>query len=383
VSAAATHSTTASLPGRTNADSSQLRPSRVRWSDRLSARIGRLTHWEFWPAAVVYAPFVPYLGWLALRHGGLGVCAACNPSFPASSVLRESKADILRAIPEECSLPFVPIARGPLETRLRAVREFVDRGTVAWPIVLKPDQGERGTGVRVVHDADQAREHVEAHPEPLIAQAHHPGPFEAGVFYIRDPNSRAGRIFSITDKGFSHLVSDGRSTLRELIWRHPRLRFQARAHLAALQSPAETIAPAGAVIPLSPLGNHCRGTLFRDGTHLITPALTDAFDGLARRIEGFHFGRFDVRYADPAEFALGRGFRVIELNGLLSESTNMYDPSIGFWRAQRILRMHWKLAYEIGAANARNGVAHPTLRGAIHIIHDALSGRDERRHAGD
>ncbi len=349
-------------------DTTQARTSGVRWSDRVRARLGRLSHWEFWPAAVVYAPLVPCLAWLAWKHGGLGVCAACNPTIPVIQAIREQKHTILRLIPEEFSLPHALIPPGQVEDRLHAVLHFVSRNADRWPIVLKPDVGERGTGVRVIHSAAQARTHLAEHAEPLLAQAHHPGPFEAGVFYVRHPGSPSGQIFSITHKRFSTIVGDGRSTLRQLIWRHPRLRVQARAHFASLGTSADTIAPAGAVVPLSPLGNHCRGTLFADGAHLLTPALADAFDRLSRQIDGFYFGRFDVRYADPAEFASGRGFRVIELNGLLSESTNMYDPSFGFWQAQRILRAHWRLAFEIGAANIARGHPHPTNLQSARLI---------------
>ena len=46
-------------------------------------------------------------------------------------------------------------------------------------------------------------------------------------------------------------------------------------------------------------GNHCKGAAFRDGRDLITPALTERVDWLARTIPGFHFGRFDVRFSSP------------------------------------------------------------------------------------
>ena len=76
---------------------------------------------------------------------------------------------------------------------------------------------------------------------------------------------------------------------------------------------------------------------------------------------GFCFGRFDVRYADEGEFKAGRGFSVVEANGLLSESTDIYDPTNGYWSAQRTLRRQWRLAFEIGAAQRRRGVRPATV----------------------
>ncbi len=39
---------------------------------------------------------------------------------------------------------------------------------------------------------------------------------------------------------------------------------------------------------------------------------------------GLDFGRFDLRYASDEDLKAGRGFKIIELNGTMSESTNLY-----------------------------------------------------------
>ena len=83
---------------------------------------------------------------------------------------------------------------------------------------------------------------------------------------------------------------------------------------------------AGEAVRLARAGNHCQGTEFRDGRHLHTPALEAAVDAIARRIDGFYFGRFDVRYASPEALARGEGFAIVELNGVTSEATHVYDP---------------------------------------------------------
>ncbi len=102
-------------------------------------------------------------------------------------------------------------------------------------------------------------------------------------------------------------------------------------------------------------GNHCQGTMFKDGGALLTPALERAIDGIARQHDGFFFGRFDVRYESEDALREGRGFKIIELNGVTSESTNVYDPSWSLWTAYRTLREQWSLAFRIGAANRASG----------------------------
>jgi hypothetical protein len=95
--------------------------------------------------------------------------------------------------------------------------------------------------------------------------------------------------------------------------------------------------------------------MFRDGSHLITRQLERAIDDVAQTFDGFHFGRFDVRYADVVLFRAGEDFAIVELNGVTSESTNLYDPRHSLIRAYRILFRQWSILFRIGAANRRRG----------------------------
>jgi len=319
------------------------------------ARLARWSRWEFWPAAIVYAPLVPHLGWLALRHRGLSTCTAANPCIPMGGLVGESKWAILSLLPRGCAVSSAIIEPAALPERTAALDAACSRLGLDYPIVLKPDVGDRGAGVRLVADRDAAHRYLASEPRAVLVQAHHPGPREAGIFYTRHPDAPRGEILSITDKRFPVIAADGRSTLRELILRHHRFRMQARTFLARLGPRAHEVHADGRTVRLAFAGNHCQGTMFLDGSTLITPELTAAIEGIARQIPGFYFGRFDVRYADETELKAGRGFAIVELNGVLSESTNIYDPATGFWAGQRVLREQWRRAFEIGAANRRTG----------------------------
>lgn len=323
---------------------------------RLWAAVSKLWRWEFWPAWVFYLPLVPWFLLLAARHRSLTVWAAANPGVaPAGGVVTDSKWDILSRLQGERVVPTLFIPAGAVADRVsRVLGETAARGW-EYPLVLKPDSGERGASVRKVHSAAAVEAYLTATPYPVVVQPYHPGPFEAGVFYFRLPGEGRGGIFSITDKVFPVLVGDGRSTLEELIWVHPRFRMQAKTFLSRHAAAAGRVLAAGERFPLAMAGNHCQGTLFRDGSHLLTPELERAVDEMARRFDGFHVGRFDVRYADPAEFRAGRGFAVVELNGVTSESTNLYDPTWSLLRAYRTLFRQWAILFRIGAANRALG----------------------------
>src|SRR5437762_3268793 len=73
----------------------------------------------------------------------------------------------------------------------------------------------------------------------------------------------------------------------------------------------ERVPAAGERLSLGMAGNHCQGTLFLDGHHLITPELEGRIDEIARAFDGFFIGRFDIRYADVECFKAGTDLRYI------------------------------------------------------------------------
>ena len=190
---------------------------------------------------------------------------------------------------------------------------------------MKPDVGERGVGVRWAQGPADLEAYLAREAGAVVLQQAHDGPFEVGLFYIRHPDAPRGHLFSITDKRFPVVTGDGRASVAELIERHPRYRLQADVFLARLAD-VDRVPAAGETVRLGRAGNHCQGTEFRDGRHLHTPALEAAIESIARHIDGFHFGRFDVRYASHEALARGEGFAIVELNGVTSEATHIYDP---------------------------------------------------------
>lgn len=335
---------------------------------KLKARMGRLSRWEFWPAWMVYAPLLPWLAFYAMRSGHPLAATTINPALPLMDIVGESKTAILNLFPPEFVLRYALIPPGPLSQRLSALNDFLRLEPEPFPVILKPDAGERGTGVRLIRDADAAAAYLAQHAAPVLAQRYHPGPHEIGLFFVRLPDEPTGRIFSINEKHFPVVLGDGTSTLAELIWRHPRLRLQARVFLARLGPDAHTIPAKDHPTRLAVAGNHCRGTMFLDAPHFATPELTAAINRVCSFHPGVCFGRFDIRFADHAELAQGKGINIVEFNGLLAESTSIYDPSFSFLRGQRVLREQWRLAFKGGTQNIRRGTRPPPLANVLRAI---------------
>jgi membrane protein DedA with SNARE-associated domain len=322
---------------------------------RIIARVSRLWRWEFWPMWVFYAPLAIWIAALVIRHRGFGVVAAANPGMPDGGIVGESKHDILTHLPSEWTIPSTRIHPGPPDERNWRLAHAVTQLGWRFPLVLKPDVGQRGSGVKLVRSLEDARRYLSCEPGAVLVQPYHPGPYEAGVFYYRMPWWPSGRILSITDKLFPCVVGDGRLSIRDLVWANARLRMQARTFLSRHRSELDRVPSAGECVRLGIAGNHCQGTLFRDGRHLITPALEERIDTIARAYHGFYIGRFDVRYSDVERFRAGEDLAIVELNGATAESTNIYDPDGSLIGAYRQLFKQWSLVFAIGAANRASG----------------------------
>lgn len=119
---------------------------------------------------------------------------------------------------------------------------------------------------------------------------------------------------------------------------------------------------------LAEAGNHCQGVLFTDGSRLITEELTRKIDQISKTFPGFYFGRYDIRYRSDEELKMGKEFGIVELNGVTSESTNLYDPDFSLWEMYTILFKQWNLLFRIGSENRKRGVPKTSLREIIKTV---------------
>lgn len=337
----------------------------------------RWTHHEWWPTWMLYVPLIPIGIGLAIHHRSLRAPLLANPALPDSGIVGESKAAVLHRLTAAPVLAWVLLPAGTAADRLVRLERWLISAAISWPVILKPDAGERGSGVRLAHDPASALSWLENHPRRAIAQRYHPGPVEVSLFWARIPG-QPGRILSITDKCFAEVIGDGRRTIAELIDRHSRFRIQSAVYLRRLGDGSSRIPGLGERVRLGLAGNHAQGCLFRDGMHHLTPALTVAVNRWMAATSGINYGRFDVRAPDYDSIKRGENISVIEMNGLTSEPTAIYDPDSPPWFAWQLLAQVWTVAWAIGAAENRRGLAVPSLAAVYRRIVSEM-----RRNAAD
>ncbi len=336
---------------------------------RIRAAVTRAIGHEWWPMWATYLPVIVGLPVLAIKGRSVLAFTACNPGIErGGGFVGESKSAILGKFPagESRVLRSLAIGPGGSERAAAAIEAIAtDEQLGGYPIVIKPDAGERGQGVRLARSDTDIRAFLEDEPGAAVIQRYHPGPHECGIFWMRktradDPRpigERDGFISSITLKEFQYLEGDGRHTIRRLIERHPRYRCQMRIFFERFAGRLDEVLPEGERLLLSFAGSHCQGTRFAEGGHLLTAELEAAINDIARSFAGggLDYGRFDIRYENEAELKAGRGFAVVEVNGTTSEPTNMYDSTHSLPAAWGLLFSHWSQACRIGRERIEAG----------------------------
>ncbi|GBQ69144.1 D-alanine--D-alanine ligase [Ameyamaea chiangmaiensis NBRC 103196] len=317
-----------------------------------------LSMFEFWPGWLFYTPIVLYWIAMGLRYRDFSIPTAANPRVTTGGLCGESKVSILDQAGEVARrwiAPYASFVTGRDDAS--AARAAMASADLAFPLVVKPDIGCNGTGVKLVRDETALLAALPTYPRGvrLMLQALVDEPEEAGLFYIRDPQTGRGRITSITYKKVPVLTGDGRSTIRELIEADPRTRLVPHLYLPRLRERADDVPSTGEPVPLVFAGNHCKGSIFLNGTADATPDLEAQLDEVMRDIPDFHFGRVDVKFSSVAALRRGIGFTIIEVNGIGSEATHIWDRETTLREAYMAQFRHYHAAFVIGAKNRKAG----------------------------
>jgi hypothetical protein len=62
--------------------------------------------------------------------------------------------------------------------------------------------------------------------------------------------------------------------------------------------------------------------------------------------------------------------KIIELNGVTSEATHIYDPRLSLFEAYRVLFRQWRIAFEIGDLNRAQGIRPTALRELLRALRE-------------
>ena len=260
----------------------------------------------------------------------------------------ESKKDIYDLIPAEF---YPPTLFFKASTTVENILKDIKQNGLNFPIVGKPDIGMKGIMVKKLETENDLQQYTSKSKVNFLVQKFVPYKNEIGIFYFRYPNKEKGQISGIVKKEFLAVTGDGVSTIEQLILKNKRAVLQMPTLRKAAKDKMNTVLRKDEELILVPYGNHVRGAKFLDDSRLIDEELTTTIDSICKKINGFYFGRLDIRYNTWEELKKGKNFSIIELNGSGSEPTHIYDPKHSiFWAWKEIIR-HLNILYRISKLN--------------------------------
>ncbi len=318
--------------------------------------VGRMERLPKWLNLV---PMVVQWICLSIRFGSWTLPSAANPAVTAGGLVGEGKAEYFRLMGS------VALARTATFAFLRNVKSAdslsnAERAMKAagldYPVILKPDIGWCGFGVRIVRDPRELASYLDAYPEneDIVLQRFIPYEGEAGIYYVRWPGETRGRITGILLRTFPRVVGNGYSSVAELMGQHPRARRLGRDGRSEPCCDPSRIPAAGEQVRLSITGSTRVGGMYEDASALMTQDLEDAVDAVAVDMDRVHVARFDVRYETLGLMMKGQ-FQIMEVNGAGSEAVHAWDPRYSLAESYRIVFDKQRTIFAVGAAMRRLG----------------------------
>ena len=183
----------------------------------------KLSHWEYWPFAIIYAPAFVYWLYLSLKARSLFFFSAANPAIETGGLVGESKIKLLKKLPDKLVPRTIYI---PFGQPIEEVYLEIARSGLTYPLIAKPNIGSRGFLVKKLTNQSDLASFLSKQHVDFLLQEFIDHPVELSVLYYRFPNKRKGTISSVTIKKYLMVVGDGKSTVEQLIKRIDRAKLQ-------------------------------------------------------------------------------------------------------------------------------------------------------------
>ncbi|MET2984378.1 ATP-grasp domain-containing protein [Aureibaculum conchae] len=324
----------------------------------------KLFHSEHWPTFLFYAPLLPYFLYKAIRAKNLTLPLIVNPAIKYSGIGTESKSKTLQLLPKAYSPKSILILP---ETEFNSVLKLLLKADILFPLIAKPDIGFRGYLVKKINNQTDLENYLKKNTIAIILQEYVGYEKEIGLFYYKIPEETKGKITSVTLKKFITVKGNGVDNLSKLILEDKRAFLYYKIFEKLHQEKFFNIPKKGEVIKLTVIGNHSKGTQFINGNHLIDTELVHFLDKLTENISGFYYGRFDIKYESLEKLKKGENFKVLELNGIISEPTHIYDSDKGnYFASLKSIFNHWQIMNTIARKNHDDfNVSYPPLQPSL------------------
>ncbi len=310
----------------------------------LSVFFQRIYYYEYWPFWIFYLPAFFYGLILGIKARSPLYFTSINRCMNFGGTFLSSKYGYLKYLPKE-NIPISCIVNRQMS--LTEIMKQLKIHHLDYPIIAKPDIGERGKSVSKIQNKRQLSQYFKnASYQTFILQEYIDYPIEIGVLYYRDTDGK-GNITSVGLKKFCTIQGDGQSTLGKLILKNPRVYKRKKQLETRFKNGWDTVLNRGEKILVEPIGNHNLGTTFLNGNHLYSDEMMQWIDHRASMIPNFDYGRFDLRISSWNSFKNNQGIKILEINGVNSEPIHIYSPNFGLINAYKEIFKHMRIIYRL------------------------------------
>jgi membrane protein DedA with SNARE-associated domain len=322
------------------------------------------------PPLIFYTPLGFKWIMLGIRYRNLALPTIANPFIEAGGLWGESKSRLMHQVSgsqHQWIAPFTTFTLDEhltMDNMLAKVLDALSSASLNFPLVIKPDIGWQGYGVRIIENESELPEYFREYPKnnTIIIQEHIPYEGEAGVFYLRYPGESKGKVISLTFRYYPHVIGDGVSSVQELIKHDKRTNFKSRfylgkdpLHQGLSTGDLESVPQPEEIVQLAFIGSIRVGGLYSNGENYITPKLSQRFDEIACSMPEFYFGRFDIKFKTINDLMEGTDFRIFEINGAGAEAIHVWDTDTSLFKAYKELFRYQSLLFRVSDMNRRNG----------------------------
>jgi hypothetical protein len=307
---------------------------------------------EFWSIVRFYLPLVPVYLYYAAKNRSLTYFTNVNPAIPFGGLFGESKFEILNLFPSKTIPKTLYLEVGA--SYYEGISWLIENN-LPFPVVAKPNVGERGDGVTFINDIEALKQFYLNLKTPYLLQEAITYANEYGIFIAKNPLTGKVKVLSITGKAFLSVTGNGVNTIDELLSKTLRGWLQLPRAQAEMPELMKVILPKGKVEVVGSIGNHCLGTTFLDNNHLITLALEEYLTGIFQVADGLYYGRLDIKANSINEMVNEGKFSILEMNGVSSEPGLAFDPKYNLLKSYNTLITHLKAQSEVSKLLSEQG----------------------------
>lgn len=263
-----------------------------------------------------------------------------------------SKYKVLKHL-DKSNLPTTVLVQP--KTSFSDIEQLLIENKIAYPLIVKPDKGERGKGVEKINTSKDLRLHHKRFEQiTFLIQEYIDYTIELGILFFWDKNDKP-IISSVTQKSFCSITGNGTDCFGTLVQQKERIQHRIKIIRKRFEKQWNTIPSDGEKILLEPIGNHNKGTMFLDARHMLSTEMLHWTKSCAEKVPGFDYGRFDIKIKQWNAFSSTNknDIKIMEVNGVNSEPCHIYDPSYTLIKTYKDIFYHMRIIYELSKQKKR------------------------------